>query len=129
VKDFRDLLSNKNLQAKLKRSGEDLLPMLKAQQLNLINSWAVRMAYTQAKNDAYCVCPVISKVMNIGADASGTNFTKSTSKYDVAIDEKGTCDFSFSDEVQCNTQIEDAIKKIVKPSLLRKTINIFKLSI
>ena len=129
VKDFQNLLSNKNLQAKLKRSGEDLLPMLKAQQLNLINSWAVRWAYTQAKNDAYCVCPVISKVMNIGADASGTNFTKSTLKYDVAIDEKGICDFSFSDEVQCSNKIEDAIKQIVKPSLLRKTINRFKLSI
>ena len=129
VKDFHELLNNKNLQSKLNRSGEDLLPMLKAQQLNLNNSWAVRWAYTNAKNDAYCVYPVISKVMNIGTDASGTNFTRSTTKYDVLIDEKANCTFTFSDEVQCNTQIEDAIKKIVKPSLLRKTINRFKLSI
>lgn len=81
VKDFEALKSDKAMQNKLCKGGEDLWPMLAKQQRGVIDSWAIRWTYTQFRNSAYGLYPVHSKIKNIGTDGSGTNFTFTTGYY------------------------------------------------
>ncbi|HEV7348041.1 glycosyltransferase [Telluribacter sp.] len=81
VGDFEKLVKDKSLRQRLTRGGEDLWPMLVKQQRGVIDSWAVRWTWSQARRQAYGLYPRHSKIRNIGTDGSGTNFTFSTSAY------------------------------------------------
>lgn len=53
------------------RGGEDLWPMLQAQQQELIDSWAIRWNYNMLNQNKFCLRSVKSFVSNIGMDGSG----------------------------------------------------------
>ncbi|NBV83462.1 glycosyltransferase [bacterium] len=67
--------------ASFNRGGNDLSRMLDDQMIGRINSWDVIWAYTHFCNAAWCVYPVVSQVVNIGTDGTGTHHTTSTQKY------------------------------------------------
>ena len=69
-------------QKKLFRAGNDIIPMLLAQKLNIINSWAVRFNYNCLKKDLFSISPRFSLVKNDGFGMSSThtiNFFKKES--------------------------------------------------
>lgn len=99
------------------KAGKDLAPMLLKSIEGKISSWAVKWAFTHLKNDSYCLYPKKSLVKNIGADASGTNFNRVTSRYQVIFDES-VKDFSFTKKLDYSKELNDRIKRIVRPGLL-----------
>lgn len=73
VSDFRSLIKSKRKRKKFNRGGNDMLPMLKSQIENKIDSWAIRWDYCMYKNNAYCLKPVRNLIINIGFDGTGIN--------------------------------------------------------
>lgn len=53
------------------RGGDDLWPMLQAQQRGVIDSWAIRWNYNMSCQNKFCLRPTKSLVSNIGMDGSG----------------------------------------------------------
>jgi hypothetical protein len=97
--------------------GKDIAPMLLKSIEGRNNSWAVKWVYTNIKYNALTIFPVKSYVKNIGADASGTNFIRSTNKYDVSLDYESQ-QFEFVNNLEINEEIFSQIKRIVRPGLL-----------
>ena len=96
--------------------------MLLKQQKGLIQSWAIRWAYTHFIHHAYSIYPVRSKVRSIGTDSSGTNLP-STKKYDTEIHEGK---LHFIPQLKPDDSLIFRLKDFYKPSLQRKFINWFK---
>lgn len=99
------------------KGGKDLAPMLNKSIEGKINSWAVKWAFTHLKNESYCLYPIHSYVKNIGTDASGTNFNKSTSKYNVET-YNGDENTKFTNDLRINWEIQKQIQKIVRPGIV-----------
>ena len=57
IKDYREFKKNKNAQRLFNHGGEDLAPMLHKQMKGVIDSWAIRWAYSHFKNNGYCLFP------------------------------------------------------------------------
>ena len=85
IKNFENIKNNRAWQEKLNRGGDDLWPMLVKQQLGIIDSWAIRWTWTQAVNEGLSVYPRYAKILNIGTDGSGTNFTIATDQYNTEL--------------------------------------------
>jgi len=124
VKNFRDVLKNRKDQKLLNKTGEDLLPMLKAQIKGEVDSWAIRWTYAQLKNNAFCLYPVSPLCKNIGTDSSGTH-SSSSKKLNVELDLSGG-EFKMTNNLEMNHNIEGQIKNLFKLSPIRKIINYFK---
>lgn len=126
VKDFPEFKKDKNLQKAFNRGGEDLTPMLKAQMFGYIDSWAIRWSYAHFKNAAYSIYPVKSKVNHIGDDFSGTHAHKNI--FFSELDNSQSSAKFISNPI-LNNNILMSLNNLVKPSLIRKTINYFKYEI
>ena len=127
VKDIGHFLTDKNLQKKFNEGGTDLTSMLKSQMYGYIDSWGIRWAYTHFKNNGYCLYPVNSLIKNIGTDKSGTHFKSNVNKYDVKLSTVNTT-INLEKNIEVNHEILRRVNQIFKLSLLRKTINFFKLN-
>jgi len=86
VTDYRDFVKDRKARQLFNTGGDDLSDMLMRQQRGELDSWAIRWAYAHFRNRAYCVTPVVSKIVNIGFDSSGTHCNDSN-KYDVVLDD------------------------------------------
>ena len=112
-----DIKNLNQLNILVDRVGKDIAPMLLKSIEGRTNSWAVKWVFTHIKYGGLTIFPVKSFVKNIGADASGTNFIKSTKKYDVSLDNESQ-QFEFVDNLEINEELFSQIKKIVRPGLL-----------
>ena len=117
-KKISDNITRKNFNI----GGSDLTPMLVKQVNNKIDSWAIRWAFTHYLNNGNCVFPVKSLVKNIGTDATGANFDRKTSKYNVELDESDN-KIKFTDLVHVNSDIEKQVRKIVRPGIITRIKN------
>ena len=112
-----DIKNHKLLNQFLDKSGKDLSPMLLKSFEGKVNSWAVRWVFTHIYHQAFSIFPTKSLAKNIGTDATGTNYIRSTNKYDVEIDPDFKR-FEFSNDLKLNKEIIEQIKKLVKPGIL-----------
>lgn len=126
VKDFPEFMKSKPAQREFMRGGEDLLPMLKKQQVGDLNSWAIRWTYAHYKHQAYNLHPRFSKLESTGMDGSGTNFGKGTHRWDVQRVERLT---RLTKAVSPDETIHENLRKHFRLSLIRKFINRFKYGI
>jgi len=126
VKNFRDVLKDRKDQKILNKTGEDLLPMLKAQIKGEVDSWAIRWTYAQLKNNAFCLYPVSPLCKNIGTDSSGTH-SSSSKKLNVELDMSGR-EFKMTKDLEPENEITRQIQELFKLSFIRKIINFFKFS-
>lgn len=92
------------------RGGDDMFPMLKKQLNGEIDSWAIRWDYTLYKNNAYCLRPTKTLVLNIGFDNSGTNCTTINPK-DIPTLYKGLYNFRFRNKIKENILIRRRFKE------------------
>lgn len=118
---FSEILNNKKLQNKFNRAGNDYSPMLIKQLKGVIDSWAIRWAYIQMKNEAHTLFPIKSLVRNIGLDGSGTH-SKKRKRYVVKLEDFNP-DLSFSDELKINEDINKKIRKLNSLSIYRRFRN------
>lgn len=118
VRDFEELSRNEKKIKEFNRGGEDLFEMLKDQKEGLIDSWAIRWAYAHYKYNMYSLIPSQSKVLNIGADGSGTHVA-STSRYKVDLDINKDWSPQYSN-LQPDPEIEKALYNFMKKSRLKK---------
>jgi hypothetical protein len=124
VKDFSRFIKDEDAQKLFNRAGEDSTPMLKAQMLGKIDSWAIRWSYSHFKNKAYCLLPTKPLCKNIGTDNSGTHSTKSD-KFDVDLSDNADA-IQLTDELEINDEIMKNLQKFMLPSVVRRIINKFK---
>mgnify|MGYP005818848245 CR=1 FL=1 len=117
IKDYCVLLKDKVLQNKLRRGGNDLVEMLKMQMEGKISSWAVRFAYSAAKQDRVCVYPIKSLIRNIGHDNSGIHCGKSD-KWEVEVDNN-----FYPKNLLKELYVDKVINKALKPKF---NINYFR---
>jgi len=121
VRDYQEFKKDKNDQRLFNRGGEDLTPMLHKQIKGLIDSWAIRWAYSHFKNDAYCVYPKKSFVINIGMDNSGRHAKKST-RFNTDLAESAR-DIKLSNNIKINIEITEQLRAFFNHSYFRKLIN------
>ena len=124
VKDFTSFIKDKEAQKLFNRAGEDSTPMLKAQMLGEIDSWAIRWSYSHFKNKAYCLLPTNPLCKNIGTDNSGTHSTKSD-KFDVDLSDNADA-IQLTDELEINDEMIKSLQNFMMPSVVRRIINKFK---
>lgn len=84
--------------------GSDMYDMLNKQMNGKIDSWAIRWCYDQYRSNSYTLCPVISKVKNIGFNNLATN-TNVFNRYDTALDQEGKTTFDFPVKVEPNATL------------------------
>lgn len=123
VKEFESFIDNKERVEIFKDAGEDQLPMLVKQRRGIIDSWAVRWTFHHYLSNAYCLVPRFSKIENIGADGSGTNFKHKVSKYDTTL-HVGSINLPQKPEV--NPIVTSFIRNYYKPSIIRRIINYYR---
>jgi len=108
IRDYRSFLADAESRCHFNRGGEDLTEMLKVQMAGKIDSWAIRWCYAHYSHNAFCLYPVISKVLNIGHDASGTHGRKS-SRFFVNLDTDDQRDqFRFPETYAVDESIQQA---------------------
>jgi len=129
VKDFEQLRKSKVEQKQFNMGGNDLYDMLCKQQNKLVDSWAIRFAYSAHKQNMVHILPTVSKVFNIGNDNSGQH-SKRSKKYDVKIDTNTNSDIeALPNNIEINPDIVNAIYKLMKLNIIQKaksTIRRFK---
>ncbi len=122
MNDFETFHKDKPAIRSFIRGGEDMFIMLLKQQKGLIQSWAIRWAYTHFIHQAYSLYPVQSKVRSIGTDSSGTNLP-STKKYDTLIHEG---QLHLVPQLKPDYSLIFKLKDFYRPSLQRRFINWYK---
>ncbi len=120
---FEKFIKDKKKRKEFSKGGLDLNIMLLKQFTGKIDSWAIRFNYAGFEQKKYTVYPVVTKVLNIGADGSGTNVGKTT-KYNNIIIESN---IKFSDKLKPNSTICKNYRDFFKPSIYRRIINFFKI--
>lgn len=121
VNDFQTFIKDRQAVAQFNQGGEDLTPMLLKQQKGLINSWAIRWAYTHYRKNVYCLYPVVPKTHNIGTDGSGVHVSALVgTKYDVKLQNK---EYTLPMELSLDAEVMTAFRGFFKQSWYRKFIN------
>jgi hypothetical protein len=123
VTDYPQFVRSREMQRGFAEGGEDLVYMLRKQQLGRIDSWAVRWSYAHYKHNAYCLFPVKSKVQNTGNDKSGTHSPRTT-RFRTELSD---APYRLSPAPEADPRLVRSLRKFFKPSYFRKIINAFVL--
>lgn len=105
IQDFDFFKKSFSAQRSFERGGEDLTQMLEEQMSGKIDSWAIRWCYAHHKNNAYCLYPVKSKLVNAGNDGSGTHCPDRPLQESPLENQGQQRAFSFPKEIQINAEI------------------------
>jgi hypothetical protein len=73
VTDYNQFKTNKKLREKFNRGGRDMSNMLDIQMQGKIDSWAIRWCYSQSILEMLTIYPIVSRIINIGLDGTGTH--------------------------------------------------------
>lgn len=120
IKDFNNILSNKNMIWNFNKGGDDLFRMLVNQLEGKIDSWAIRWSYCHFKNHAFSLYPCKSLVKNIGTDYTGTH-SKKTNKFNVEIDNAKET-FSFLKNLEQNEEIIREFKLFFRKNIFSRIL-------
>ncbi len=128
IRDYKIFNDYIYAQKKFDFMGKDMTRMLRAQMNGKIDSWSIRFDYHHFKNDAFCIYPVNSKILNIGMDASGTH-AGITNYFNVRLSEENKIEFKFS--TKQDKEIIEKSRKFYNASLslknkIKTKINLIK---
>jgi hypothetical protein len=79
VKAYQTVKNNQQMQGAFNRGGDDVYPMLQAQQSGELNIWSIQFTMAHFINHAVSIVPTLSYVDNVGLDGSGENCSASNS--------------------------------------------------
>jgi Glycosyl transferase family 2 len=105
VRDYKTFSQDRKLRRSFNRMGSDMATMLDKQMRGKINSWAIRWCYHQFRHQLVTVFPAVSKVSNIGFNASATHTKEKFSRFQTTLDQSGNTVFNFSDDLQLNKSV------------------------
>lgn len=115
--------SSSSIKKKIDRAGLDLYTTLRRQIKGKTNSWAIFWAINIIEKGGLSICPVKSRVMNIGNDGSGTHCS-SDKRYDVQISQKKPSKIDFPGRVIPDKIIVKEYYKFYAGPLFKKTLHI-----
>lgn len=119
ISDYRSFINNKEQVRYFNLGGDDLSLMLDRQMSGKINSWAIRWAYSHFISRSFCLYPVNSFLINIGADKSGTH-TRKTSIYDVDLQKEPYSDYLIRDIEPDERVLREFRKYFSKKNILKR---------
>ena len=99
VSSFGEFQKDKTKIKEFNTGGSDMYEMLQKQMNGKIDSWAIRWCYDQYKAGSYTLCPLKSKVKNIGFNNMATH-TNVFNRYETPLDEGVEISFSFPSNVK-----------------------------
>ena len=109
LSDFDEFIVSRRAKKLFNRGGDDLTDMLVSQKDGSIDSWSIRWDYTHYKHDAFCFCPVKSKIFNIGFDGTGVH-CGSEDRYQSPLEQEETEKFEFPTEPGVEDHFVNAIR-------------------
>jgi hypothetical protein len=123
VKAYRSLKGDKSMREAFARMGDDVYPMLEAQQAGRLNIWSIQFTMAHFVNHAVSIVPTKSYVDNLGLDGTGENCsldqflrnnelnTKSDIRFlDILYEDKSIINSFYN--VNCNSR-RSIFKKII----------------
>ena len=124
VKDFDEFIENKSYQKLFNRGGDDLTQTLKSQMRGKISSWSIIWDYTHFRYNTFSLCPVYTKIYNIGFDGTGIH-CDNTKVNQQKLKIENVNQFNFSKGVNLEDYFITAVKELHKYSYKRKLKNLF----
>ena len=125
VKDYSKFKFNIVLRHHFAKWGYDLPCLLDAYKYGEIQSWAIRWCYSAFKQGKRTIYPKNSRVVNIGTDGSGTNFSKKEDRYNTYLyNGNDECQFKLVEESE-NIRREFASRYITGGELIKLHIRWF----
>lgn len=112
VRDFDNFKLNFIEQYRFNRGGADLSNMLIAQKKGVVDSWAIRWAYSFYKQGLVSVYPVVSFVDNIGSDNSGVHSKTSNKELYANKRLNKSPNIKFIGRIEFNKEILNSFRKV-----------------
>jgi hypothetical protein len=107
VSDWEIFRHNTKMIKAFKAQGSDMFKMLENSMSNVNNSWAIRFAYNQFKQNKLTISPVESKVRNIGFGDTATHCKTQYNRHKINFDLSEKRNFIWKDDLF----LESAINK------------------
>lgn len=121
LKDFQSFINDKLRVESFNKGGEDLSRMLKNSISGKVDSWSVKWTYTHFLNNAFCVYPTKSRIINIGADSSGVH-TRRTNRFNVDM-ENDDIEITNVQNLQPEEEVLKNFRKFFKKNVFSSAIN------
>lgn len=121
LKDFQSFIDDKSRVESFNKGGEDLTRMLKNSISGKVDSWSVKWTYTHFMNNAFCVYPTKSRIINIGADSSGVH-TGRTNKFNVDL-ENHDIEIANVENLQPDEEILKNFRRFFKKNVFSSVLN------
>lgn len=122
---FDQFINDKKIQKKFNNGGDDLSNMLFSQVNGRIDSWAIIWLYTHFMNNAYTICPIQSKVFNIGFDGTGKH-CRIEHRPQTTLQRSTKKSYSFLENIFIDDYFVRIIRNFHKDSNKRKMYNLLK---
>jgi len=116
---LKEIKKSAELRKKINRAGEDLIPMLKDQVDDILDSWAVYWSINIIKNKGVCVNPVKSKIKNIGHDGTGTHCLEDN-RYQVKLVKEDVRSMFLPNHIFIDEKIMERYRKYYSPGIKKK---------
>lgn len=121
VKGFQDFLSQPKEIKRFSLLGRDVNRLLRKQMNGKIDSWGIRMCFSQFEQDRVTIYPKVSKIQNIGFMADSTH-TSRGKRFLTILDKGIQKEFSFDENVNVNEKLLkqiDSLRSIIRRILDR----------
>ncbi|MBD1431747.1 glycosyltransferase [Sphingobacterium sp. DN00404] len=105
IVDWESFKTDRNQIKAFNRLGSDLFKTLEDCMEGKNNSWAVRFAYSQFKQNKITVSPRYSKIVNCGFGKDATHCAATYNRHKVLFDNTGKKTFKFTDELELTPDI------------------------
>jgi hypothetical protein len=127
IKDYSEFMNNSKKIKLFNDNGSDMFQMLENSINGKNNSWAIRFAYNQFKQNKLTMRPFLSKVRNTGFDQDATHCKQYYNRYKVDFDSMNSREFVWDNELVINQSINRQLREYnsITNRLKSKLINIF----
>ncbi len=119
VTDYPEFRRDRARQRAFNRGGDDLSDLLALQMKDAIDSWSIVWDFTHYLHNAYCLCPTVSRIVNIGFDGSGAHGVDGHIAQD-ALREEAAAQFRFPEHLPGDEHFIKEIARIHRYSLSRR---------
>jgi hypothetical protein len=116
IKGFEKLIDDRKQMKRFLLLGSDIYRLLKKQIVGKIDSWAIRMCFSQFKQNKFTIYPKASKIQNIGF-MPGATHTARGKRFRTILDSSNQKDFSFDQDVAVNDKLLrqiDSLRSIIR---------------
>lgn len=121
VKGYNEFIKNSKEVKRFSLLGRDANRLLKKQMAGRIDSWGIRMCFSQFKQNRFTIYPKVSKIQNIGFMPESTHTVRGK-RFLTILDKGDQKDFLFDEEISIDDKLIrqiDSLRSIVRRILDR----------